>query len=49
MLGCAPGSNVRIYRVGDTNTVLGGLIVTNGMTNLNFYSMVEIVFIFDTD
>ena len=43
------GRNVHIYRAGDTNTVLGGLFATNGITNANFYSMVEIVFIFDND
>jgi len=41
------GRNVHIYRAKDTSTVLGGLVVTNGMTNSNFYSMVEIAFIFD--
>ena len=41
--------DVHTYSAQDTNTVLGGLRLTNGMTNANFYSMVEIVFIFDND
>ena len=41
--------NVYIYSARDANTVLGGLVATNGMTNANFYSMVEIIFIFDND
>ena len=43
------GRNVYIYSAGNTNTVLGGLSLTDGITNANFYSMVEIVFVFDSD
>ena len=43
------GRNVHIYSAKDTSTVTGGLIVTNGMTNSNFYSMVEITYILDKD
>ena len=43
------GRNVHIYSAKDTSTIIGGLIVTNGMTNDNFYSMVEITFILDKD
>jgi hypothetical protein len=39
------GRNVYIYEANDPTTVLGGLILTNGMTNANFYSMTEILFI----
>ena len=49
MSGRILGRNVYIYSARDTNTVLGGLIATDGMTNANFYSIVEIVFIFDSD
>ena len=49
MSGRALGRNVHIYNARDTNTVLGGLFATDGMTNANFYSMVEIVFLFDND
>ena len=49
MSGRVLGRNVYIYSARDTNTVLGGLITTDGMTNANFYSIVEIVFIFDDD
>ncbi|KAF1813960.1 hypothetical protein P152DRAFT_465712 [Eremomyces bilateralis CBS 781.70] len=37
------GRDVHIYDVNDRTTVLGGLILTNGVTNANFYSMVEII------
>jgi hypothetical protein len=30
-------------------TVLGGLILTNGVTNANLNSMVEIIFVFERD
>jgi hypothetical protein len=40
------GRNVHIYDANDPATVVGGLILTNGVTNANFYSMVEILFIF---
>ncbi|PUU82978.1 hypothetical protein B9Z19DRAFT_937281, partial [Tuber borchii] len=33
----------------DPSTVLGGLSLDDGITNANFHSMVEIVFIFDND
>ncbi|KAF8448357.1 hypothetical protein BGX38DRAFT_1250326 [Terfezia claveryi] len=42
------GRDVHIYGANDPTTVLGGLIVTNGITNANFYSMVE-VFLNDED
>ena len=45
----SPGRNVHIYSANDTSTVIGGLIVTDGMTNSNFYSMVEITYILDND
>jgi hypothetical protein len=40
------GRNVHIYDANDPTTVLGGLVLTNGVTNANFYSMVEILIIF---
>jgi len=39
------GRDVHIYDANDPNEVLGGLILTHGVTNANFYSMVE-VFVF---
>jgi hypothetical protein len=41
--------DVHIYDAKDRTTVLGGLILTNGVTNTNFYSMVEILFFFTSD
>jgi hypothetical protein len=41
------GRNVHIYDAKDPDTVIGGLILTNGVTNANFCSMVEIFCIFD--
>ncbi len=43
------GRNVHIYDASDPNTALGGLYVNNGVTNANFYSMVEIIFLFSSD
>jgi hypothetical protein len=39
------GRNIHIYDANDPTAVLGGLILTNGITNANFYSMVEILII----
>ena len=33
----------------DRATVLGGLVLNNGVTNANLYSMVEITYTFETD
>lgn len=41
------GRNAHIYNSNDPATELGGLVLTNGITNANFYSMVEIICIFD--
>ena len=40
------GRNVHIHNANNPNEVLGGLILTNGVTKANFYSMIEILFIF---
>jgi hypothetical protein len=37
--------DVLLYDSNDLMTILGGLRVTNGVTNINFYSMAEILFI----
>ena len=42
------GRDVHIYNANDPSTELGGLILTNGVTNANFYLMVEILFIFES-
>ncbi|KAF8534786.1 hypothetical protein BDD12DRAFT_387723 [Trichophaea hybrida] len=43
------GRDVHIYDANDPAAVLGGLILTDGVTNANFYSMVEIFCICDSD
>src|SRR5579862_6568641 len=43
------GRNVHIYDARDPNTAVGGFILTNGVTNANFYSMVEILCIFNSN
>ena len=43
------GRDVHIYDAKDPCTVLGGLILTEGVTNVNFYSMVETLVSFTTD
>ncbi|KAF1812075.1 hypothetical protein P152DRAFT_397944 [Eremomyces bilateralis CBS 781.70] len=40
------GRTVHIYNTNDPDTVLGGLVLTPGVTNSNFYAMVKILFIF---
>jgi hypothetical protein len=40
------GRHVHIYDTNDRTTVLGGLILTNSVTNANFYLMVEILILF---
>jgi hypothetical protein len=40
--------NVHIYNANNRTKVLGGLVLTHGVTNANFYSMVEILFIFES-
>lgn len=43
------GRNVHIYNPNDLTTPLGSLIVTNGMTNASFYTMVEVFLLFDSN
>ena len=43
------GRDVHIYDTRDPNTVLGGLILTNGVTNANFYSMREMFLLIDSN
>ena len=40
--------NVHLYDAEDRGTVLDGLILTNGVTKSNFYSMVEILLLFQS-
>jgi hypothetical protein len=41
--------NVHIFNASDRNTTIGGLILTDGVTNANFYTMVEIIVIAISD
>ncbi len=43
------GRDVHIYDIKDPSTVLSGLFLENGITNANFYSMVEIIVKFSSD
>ncbi|MCJ1386120.1 hypothetical protein MMC17_009245 [Xylographa soralifera] len=40
--------NVHIYNIEDPTIELGGLILTTGVTNANFFSMLEILFFFES-
>jgi hypothetical protein len=40
------GRDVHVYNAKDPATALGGLILANGVTNANFYLMVEILVLF---
>lgn len=43
------GRDVHIYDAKDpSQTVLGGLHLTNGITNILFYSMIEIILLFQS-
>lgn len=42
------GRNVHIYDARDPSKPLGGLILTDGVTNANFYAMINILFIFES-
>lgn len=46
---CSLGRDVHLYAASDPTEVLCGLVLTNGVTNANFYLMVEIILIFDSD
>jgi hypothetical protein len=39
------GRDVHIYDAKNPETVIGGLILTNGITNANLYSMVDILIV----
>lgn len=41
------GRTVFIYAKGDDN-LLGGLVNTKGVTNKNFYAMIEILLVFES-
>lgn len=43
------GRNVHIFDSSDPNATIGGLILTNGVTNANLYAMVEIFVIFESE
>lgn len=40
------GRDVHIYNSNDLTTPLGGLILTNGVTNANLYAIVEVFLLF---
>jgi hypothetical protein len=43
------GRDVHIFDTNDRSTSIGGLILTNGVTNANLYTMIEIFVIFDSE
>ncbi len=45
----ALGRNVFFHDIRHPDTILGGLILSNGVTKANFYQMVEIVLIISED
>ena len=42
------GRNIHIYDAKDRSKLLGGLMLNNGITKSNLYSMVEIWLLFDS-
>lgn len=45
-LNRSAGRNVFIYDANSPDKILGGLILSQGLTNANFYQMIGILFIF---
>ncbi|KAF8426426.1 hypothetical protein BGX38DRAFT_487219 [Terfezia claveryi] len=43
------GRDIHIYDAKDPDTVLRGLVLTNGITNANFYSMMEVFLLFGSE
>jgi hypothetical protein len=43
------GHNVHVFNSNHPETAIGGLVVTNGVTNLNFYYMLNIICLFEKD
>jgi hypothetical protein len=43
------GRDVHIFNASDRNTTIGGLILTNGVTNANLYAMIEIFVFFNSE
>ena len=43
------GRNVHVYNAKDPHVVLGGLVVTTGITNANFHDMLAIVMVFSQE
>ena len=41
------GRNVHIYDPNDPTEPLGGLVLCNGITNANFYAMMEVFVVID--
>src|SRR5207248_8104180 len=41
------GRDVHIYDANDPTTALGGLILTNGVTNANLYSMLDMFIVYE--
>lgn len=48
MMDRSTGREVHIYEPDRPPVVLGGLILTHGVTNRNFYQMIKILFIFES-
>jgi hypothetical protein len=43
------GRNIHIYDANNLSIAIGGLILTDGVTNANFYSMVEVLVLFTSN
>lgn len=45
----AEGRDVHVFNAGDPNTAIGGLFLTNGITNSTLYAIVEIIVVIKSD
>lgn len=43
------GRTIHIFNMGDRNSTIGGLVLTDGITNTNLYAMVEIILIITSE
>lgn len=48
-LNRSAGRSVHLFNSADRDTTIGGLILTNGITNSNLYAMVEIIAVFTSE
>ena len=46
---CSAGRDIHIFDTRDRSTSIGGLILTEGVTNANLYTIIEIFVLFNSE